>query len=127
VTDRIVVSATWLGDSLNGSQTAAVLRATAPGTYEVELPTRTVRRGPGQDASEQPRRLVVEIAPPDADLHQLARDLVADEPRWDGLCVFCRQPAHAVHVDNCLVARARRHLALLASAQSHPASRTRRR
>ena len=126
--DRVVVSAEWIGDSLNGSQTAAVLRATSPGVYEIELPTRSHRRGSGQSEEVRPRRLVVEIAPPDADLLQLARDLVAEQPQWEGRCVFCFQPEHAVHVDDCLVARARRHLALLDAERSvHPSAWTRRR
>lgn len=48
MTDRTVVSATWIGDSLKGSQIAPVLRATAPGTYEIDLPTRNIRRNAGK-------------------------------------------------------------------------------
>jgi hypothetical protein len=125
VIDRVVVSAEWLGDAFNGTQTAAVLHASAPGIYVMDLPTRQHYVAPGRYEPARPKRLVIEIAPPDADLLQLARDLIGDEPRWEGHCVFCRQPAHAIHVDDCLVARARRHLALIEAQRSHP-SRQRR-
>jgi hypothetical protein len=113
VIDRVVVASQWVGDGLNGSQTATTMRVTAPGRYEIKLPTREERTGRGDHVTVRPTHLIVEIAPPTADLCDLARRFIRDAPRWDGRCVFCDEGEWVGHADFCLVAEAKRTLAMI--------------
>ncbi len=123
----MVVAAQWLGNGVMPSQIATALRASAPGRYVMDLPTRDRRVGFDESEQQLPEQLIVEIAPPEADLVALATKLLRDAPRLDGRCVLCDEGERMGHTDTCVVAEARRTLALLAQEEIEERSRRRRR
>jgi hypothetical protein len=113
VIDRVVVDSQWIGSNLNATQIATTLRVNRPGRYQIELPTREERTGTGGRVTARPTHLIVEVVPPNADLHSLAVRLIRDAPRWEGRCLFCGEGDPPGHVDFCMVAEAKRTLAMI--------------